>query len=84
MAKMFGTVAYDEYGGHTYACLQHSPDEPGPGVEPLTMSDLREEAYWCDFCEDLILPSEGNWYDESTAEDRDEFIASGREYELDG
>ena len=53
-----------EHDTHMYACqycLDAGLTDPGAtDVRQLTPDDRRQEAYWCDECDDLLLASRGN------------------------
>ena len=57
-----------EYDTHSYACqycLDAGLTDPGGLViRPLDENDRREEAIWCDECDELLLASIGNQEDE--------------------
>lgn len=81
MKKAFGVVVWnEEYGTHSYACefcYQGGLTDPdADSVEPITLSDIREEAIVCDECDEMILPSEETWL-EGTEDERDAFESEG-------
>lgn len=72
--KVYGHryVYSDDYS--EVLCLNHEPDPivPPEAIRPITLGDLREEAFWCEVCDSLILPSEEAW-EEATEEEREQF-----------
>jgi hypothetical protein len=78
--KVYGWIAYYGEDNHEWLCHDHRDDaDSADEVLPVTLGYLREEAIWCERCDSLILPSEHNWDEESTEEDRERFTKSGIE-----